>query len=218
MRVKQQIRGGAYNSKAALVIGTATLAMLSAMIWASAFRGPTKLAASTNPLSTRDATMPNVTVRVFNEQGQLSEPVTQAKVVKSDEEWKKVLTPEQFRITRDSGTERAFCGNLLDNKKEGVYTCVCCRLPLFASNAKFNSGTGWPSFFQPICKENVAEKSDATHGMIRVEINCARCDAHLGHVFDDAPSTPTGLRFCLNSESLEFTEKSDLAKLAEKGK
>jgi methionine-R-sulfoxide reductase len=157
------------------------------------------------------------TVRVFNSAGQLSEPVTMAKVVRSEEEWKKRLTPEQYRVARNSGTEPAFCGNLLDNKKEGVYTCVCCQLPLFASNAKFNSGTGWPSFFQPICKENVTEKSDDAYGMTRVEINCARCDAHLGHVFEDGPRDKTGLRFCLNSESLEFTEQGSLAKLAEPG-
>lgn len=156
-----------------------------------------------------------VTVRVFDSTGQLSEPVTMAKVVRSEEEWKKRLTPEQYRVVRNSGTEQAFCGNLLDNKKDGVYTCVCCQLPLFASNAKFNSGTGWPSFFQPICKENVTEKSDHAYGMTRVEINCARCDAHLGHVFEDGPRDKTGLRFCLNSESLEFTEQADLGKLAE---
>lgn len=161
--------------------------------------------------------MPSVSVCVFNEKGQLVGPFVQPKVIKTEEEWKAQLTKEQYYVTRNSGTERAFCGNLLDNKKEGVYTCVCCRLPLFSSDAKFNSGTGWPSFFQPICKENVAEKTDASHGMVRVEINCARCDAHLGHVFDDGPQ-PTNLRFCLNSESLDFTEKSNLAKLAEKGK
>ena len=155
------------------------------------------------------------TVRVFDKTGQLSEPINMPKVAHTEEEWKKLLTADQYYVTRNSGTERAFCGNLLDNKKEGVYTCVCCRLPLFASNAKFNSGTGWPSFFQPICKENVVEVTDSSHGMIRTEINCARCDAHLGHVFDDGPRDKTGLRFCLNSESLEFTEQASLAKLAE---
>ncbi len=155
-----------------------------------------------------------VQVKVFNKAGDLVGPFSTPKVVKTDAEWKAILTDEQFRITRDAGTERPFCGTLLDNKKEGVYACVCCGLPLFASNAKFNSGTGWPSFFQPIAKENVTEIEDRSHGMVRTEINCARCDGHLGHVFDDGPR-PTGLRFCLNSESLAFTEQKDLASLAD---
>jgi peptide methionine sulfoxide reductase msrA/msrB len=123
--------------------------------------------------------------------------------MKTDAEWKKQLTEDQYRITRRSDTERPFCGTLLDNKREGVYACICCSLPLFSSAAKFNSGTGWPSFFQPIAKENVAEKRDDTHGMVRTEINCARCRSHLGHVFDDGPK-PTGQRHCLNSASLKF--------------
>jgi peptide methionine sulfoxide reductase msrA/msrB len=160
----------------------------------------------------KDASM--VRVRVFNEQGELVGPVSTTKVVKSDAQWQKQLSPEQYRIARGKGTERAFCGTLLDNKKEGVYTCICCSLPLFASNAKFNSGTGWPSFFQPIAKENVLEQADNSHGMRRVEILCARCDGHLGHVFEDGPE-PTGLRFCLNSESLAFTPIEDVKKLAD---
>jgi methionine-R-sulfoxide reductase len=155
-----------------------------------------------------------VKVYVFNADGELVGPVEQEKVVKTDAEWRARLTPEQYRVTRNSGTERPFCGTLLDNKKVGVYTCVCCGLPLFASDAKFNSGTGWPSFFQPVAPGNVAEKRDVSHGMIRTEINCARCDAHLGHVFEDGPR-PTGLRFCLNSESLEFTDQENLRTLAD---
>jgi methionine-R-sulfoxide reductase len=153
-------------------------------------------------------------VKVFNKQGQLVGPVEMAKVVKSDVEWAKQLTPEQFRIARSKGTERAFCGNLLDNKRHGVYGCVCCGLPLFASTGKFNSGTGWPSFFQPVAAENVTTESDRTHGMVRTEILCARCDCHLGHVFEDGPR-PTGLRYCVNSESVVFTDESDLARLAD---
>jgi peptide methionine sulfoxide reductase msrA/msrB len=127
------------------------------------------------------------------------------KIIKTDAEWRKQLTPEQYAITRGKGTERAFCGVFYDNHKTGVYHCVCCDLPLFASNAKFDSGTGWPSFFQPVAKENITELVDRSHGMVRTEIECARCDAHLGHVFDDGPR-PSGLRYCLNSASMTFTE------------
>jgi methionine-R-sulfoxide reductase len=155
-----------------------------------------------------------VSVKVFNREGQLIGPLDLPRVEKSDEEWRKQLTPEQFAIARAHGTERPFCGTLLDNKKHGVYSCICCGLPLFASNAKFNSGTGWPSFFQPIADENVATKPDRAYGMVRVEILCARCDCHLGHVFADGPP-PTGQRHCVNSESLVFTDVEQLASLAD---
>jgi methionine-R-sulfoxide reductase len=147
-----------------------------------------------------------VTVRLLDEHGNLTDPADVDRVEKTDEEWRRQLTPDQYRIARRKGTEAPFCGTLLDNKKEGVYTCVCCDLPLFRSDAKFDSGTGWPSFFQPVAPENVGTHEDTTWGMRRVEILCARCDAHLGHVFPDGPP-PTGLRYCLNSESMAFTER-----------
>ena len=115
------------------------------------------------------------------------------------------FTPDERHVILHQGTERPFCGLLLDNKQAGTYVCRLCGLPLFASNAKFNSGTGWPSFFQPFDPDHVRELADVSHGMRRVEIRCARCDAHLGHVFDDGPR-PTGLRYCLNSVSMEFIE------------
>jgi methionine-R-sulfoxide reductase len=155
-----------------------------------------------------------VEVRLFDKSGQLTGPIEAAKLNLGDDEWRRRLTPEQFRVLRSSGTERPFCGTLLDNKKQGVYTCAGCGLPLFASDAKFNSGTGWPSFFQPIARENVAEHADQSHGMTRVEINCARCDGHLGHVFPDGPA-PTRLRYCMNSESLKFTPSEEVSALAD---
>ncbi len=174
-------------------------AAVAALVWAGS-RRPAVAAANAT------ASGP-VTIVPFDDAGARLAPVTVEKVVKTDAEWKKLLEPTEFAVARHEGTERPYTGSTWNLHANGLYRCVCCATPLFDSETKFESGTGWPSFWQPIAKENVVETSDRSLMMVRTAVSCKRCDAHLGHVFDDGPK-PTGLRYCMNSAAMKFVKRA----------
>ncbi|PYX43849.1 MAG: peptide-methionine (R)-S-oxide reductase [Acidobacteria bacterium] len=187
--------------KRRMFLTLAASAVAGGLLWS--LRTPVVLGAA----HTARGTPGEVTIVQFSDDGKRLQKVRVAKVVKSEEDWKKMLSPLAFDITRHADTERAFTGQYWNLHEKGLYRCVCCDNALFSSDTKFESGTGWPSFWAPIAEENVRKERDASLGVIREAVNCTLCDAHLGHVFDDGPP-PTGLRYCMNSASLKFVKRA----------
>jgi peptide-methionine (R)-S-oxide reductase len=159
------------------------------------------------PVEARSTTPKDIQIVQFSPSGERKGVVTVQTIVKSDDEWKQQLDATAYTVTRHAGTERAYSGKNWDNHEKGIYQCIGCGTASFSSETKFESGTGWPSFWQAIAKQNVKESTDGSFGMLRTAVSCPRCDAHLGHVFDDGPK-PTGLRYCMNSVSLEFVKSA----------
>ena len=159
------------------------------------------------PVEAKEKTPKEVKIVQFSASGQREDTVTVPMIVKSDAEWQQQLSPDAFAVTRPAGTERAYSGQYWNLHDRGLYRCICCDTALFSSDTKFESGTGWPSFWQPIAKENLRESSDLSLEVARTAVSCRLCEAHLGHVFDDGPR-PTGLRYCMNSVALNFVKSS----------
>jgi peptide-methionine (R)-S-oxide reductase len=183
----------------AFIVGVATAAS------AAAFWGLRRSTVAAAPRLAPDDGPKEVTVVIFSADGTRTGTKTLPRVIKSDDQWKHQLPEESYLVTRHADTERPFTGDLLNEHDRGIFRCICCNLALFSSDTKFDSGTGWPSFWQPIAKENIVEKVDGSMMTVRTEVSCRLCDAHLGHVFNDGPP-PTGLRYCMNSVSLKFVK------------